>query len=112
VKRLHEHKHQHLNVLKLVTVYNRLRRSSGAAATPGTVIFGGKEGLQYRMAKLIIKLINCIARAINQDPLASQVLKVEFLPDFNVKNGYRICPAADLSEQTSTAGKKRRAQAT
>jgi glycogen phosphorylase len=108
VKRLHEHKHQHLNVLKLVTVYNRLRRSSGAAATPGTVIFGGKEGLQYRMAKLI----NCIARAINQDPLASQVLKVEFLPEFNVKNGYRICPAADLSEQTSTAGKKRRAQAT
>jgi starch phosphorylase len=106
VKRLHEYKRQHLNVLYLVTLYNRLRRASGATATPRTVIFGGKAAPGYRMAKLIIKLINSVAGTINQDPLVSQVLKVVFLPDFNVKNSQRIYPAADLSEQTSTAGKE------
>jgi starch phosphorylase len=106
VKRLHEYKRQHLNVLYLITVYNKLKRSSGAAATPRTVIFGGKAAPGYRMAKLIIKLINCVARTINQDPLVSQVLKVVFLPDFNVKSGHRVYPAADLSEQISTAGKE------
>ena len=90
----------------LVTLYNRLRRDSGAAGTPRTVIFGGKAAPGYRMAKLIIKLINSVARVINQDPLVSQVLKVVFLPDFNVKNGHRVYPAADLSEQISTAGKE------
>ena len=70
------------------------------------MIFGGKEGLRYRMAKLIIKLINCMARAINQDPLPSQVLKVEFLPDFNVKNGYRIYPAADGPVGTDLHGRQ------
>jgi glycogen phosphorylase len=106
VKRLHEYKRQHLNVLYLVTLYNRLKRSSGAAGTPRTVIFGGKAAPGYRMAKLIIKLINSVAAAINQDPLVSQVLKVVFLPDFNVKNGHHVYPAADLSEQISTAGKE------
>ncbi|HET9688916.1 MAG TPA: glycogen/starch/alpha-glucan phosphorylase, partial [Pseudolabrys sp.] len=94
VKRLHEYKRQHLNVLYLVTLYNRLRRSPGGAVTPRTVIFGGKAAPGYRMAKLIIKLINSVARIINQDPLVSQVLKVAFLPDFNVKNGQRVYPAA------------------
>jgi len=70
VKRLHEYKRQHLNVLYLVTLYNRLKRSSGAAGTPRTVIFGGKAAPGYRMAKLIIKLINSVAAAINQDPRA------------------------------------------
>jgi glycogen phosphorylase len=106
VKRLHEYKRQHLNVLYLVTLYNRLRRASAAAGTPRTVIFGGKAAPGYRMAKLIIKLINSVAAAINQDPAVSQLLKVVFLPDFNVKNGHRVYPAADLSEQISTAGKE------
>jgi starch phosphorylase len=106
VKRLHEYKRQHLNVLYLVTLYNRLRRASAAAGTSRTVIFGGKAAPGYRMAKLIIKLINSVGAAINQDPVVSQVLKVVFLPDFNVKNGHRVYPAADLSEQISTAGKE------
>jgi starch phosphorylase len=106
VKRLHEYKRQHLNVLYLVTLYNRLRRSPVGVLTPRTVIFGGKAAPGYWMAKLIIKLINSVARIINQDPLVSQVLKVAFLPDFNVKNGQRVYPAADLSEQISMAGKE------
>jgi glycogen phosphorylase len=106
VKRLHEYKRQHLNVLYLVTLYNRFRRSGGGAITPRTVIFGGKAAPGYRMAKLIIKLINSVAQTINQDPRVSQVLKVVFLPDFNVKNSHRVYPAADLSEQISTAGKE------
>ena len=89
-----------------MTLYNRLKRSSGAAGTPRTVIFGGKAAPGYRMAKLIIKLINSVAATINQDPVVSQALKVVFLPDFNVKNGQHVYPAADLSEQISTAGKE------
>jgi glycogen phosphorylase len=106
VKRLHEYKRQHLNVLYLVTLYNRVSRASAAGGTSRTVIFGGKAAPGYRMAKLIIKLINSVAAAINQDRVASQILKVVFLPDFNVKNSQRVYPAADLSEQISTAGKE------
>jgi len=106
VKRLHEYKRQHLNVLYLITMYNRLKRAGVINVTPRTVIFGGKAAPGYRMAKLIIKLINSVASVINADPKVSQVLKVVFLPDFNVKSGQRVYPAADLSEQISTAGKE------
>jgi starch phosphorylase len=107
VKRLHEYKRQHLNVLHLITLYNRLKRTCGAATMMlRTVIFGGKAAPGYRMAKLIIKLITAVADVINRDAVTSRVLKVVFVPDFNVKVGQRIYPAADLSEQISTAGKE------
>ena len=106
VKRLHEYKRQHLNVLYVITLYNQLKRVSTAGVTPRTVMFGGKAAPGYRMAKLIIKLINSVAQVVNQDPTVSEVLKVVFMPDFNVKNGLRVYPAADLSEQISTAGKE------
>ena len=106
VKRLHEYKRQHLNVLYAITLYIQLKRGSNGDITPRTVIFGGKAAPGYRMAKLIIKLINSVAAVINQDPNVSQFLKVVFMPDFNVKNGQRVYPAADLSEQISTAGKE------
>jgi starch phosphorylase len=106
VKRLHEYKRQHLNVLYLVTLYARLRRGEARDVTPRTVIFGGKAAPGYRMAKLIIKLVNAVASTVNSDPRVSQALKVVFLPDFNVRAGHKVYPAADLSEQISTAGKE------
>jgi starch phosphorylase len=105
VKRLHEYKRQHLNVLYLVTEYQRLK-GGGPAGPPRTVIFGAKAAPGYRMAKLIIRLIHGVAAVINADPAVSQVLRVVFIPDFNVKNAQPIYPAADLSEQISTAGKE------
>ena len=106
VKRLHEYKRQHLNILYVVALYNQLKRGFHANVTPRTVIFGGKAAPGYRMAKLIIKLINSVAAVINQDPKVSELLRVVFFPDFNVKNSHPIYPAADLSEQISTAGKE------
>jgi starch phosphorylase len=106
VKRLHEYKRQHLNVLYLVTAYNRIARGKGASGPPRTVVFGGKAAPGYRMAKLIIRLIHGVADVVNRDPRVSPLLKVVFFPDFNVKNGQHIYPAADLSEQISTAGKE------
>jgi starch phosphorylase len=105
VKRLHEYKRQHLAVLHLITLYNRLRRTRDGAVSR-TAIFGGKAAPGYRMAKLIIKLITAVGDVINRDPAVSDRLKVVFFPDFNVKNSHCVYPAADLSEQISTAGKE------
>jgi len=106
VKRLHEYKRQLLNILHVITLYNRIRKEPKRKVTPRTVIFGAKAAPGYIMAKLIIKLINSVAATIDADPDVRQVLRVVFFPDFNVKYGLTIYPAADLSEQISTAGKE------
>ncbi|HEX7019698.1 MAG TPA: glycogen/starch/alpha-glucan phosphorylase [Gemmatimonadaceae bacterium] len=106
VKRLHEYKRQHLNALYLVTLYNRLKRGAATETAPRAMIFGGKAAPGYRMAKLIIRLINGIADVINRDRHTASRLAVVFLPDFNVRTGHYVYPAADLSEQISTAGKE------
>lgn len=106
VKRIHEYKRQHLNILQVIAQYNRLKRGETAGFSPRTVIIAGKAAPGYYLAKLIIKLINSVAEVINHDPVTNSLLKVLFFPNYSVKNSSLIFPAADLSEQISTAGKE------
>ncbi|RJQ75529.1 MAG: glycogen/starch/alpha-glucan phosphorylase [Desulfobacteraceae bacterium] len=104
VKRMHEYKRQLLNVLHVITLYNRIKAEPQGNFTPRTVIFAGKAAPAYHKAKLIIKLINCVANAVNSDPHVRGRLRVLFLPNYCVSQAEKIIPAADLSEQISTAG--------
>jgi starch phosphorylase len=104
VKRIHEYKRQLLNVLRVVVLYNRLRQQPGLDMPPRTFFFGGKAAPAYSLAKLIIKLINNVAATIDADPAIAGRLKVVFLPEYDVTLAERLLPAADVSNQISTAG--------
>lgn len=106
VKRIHEYKRQHLAVLNIVDLYLRLRADPSLDIAPRTFIFGGKAAPGYWAAKLIIRLINGVAEVVNHDPVLRGRLKVVFLPNFNVSAGHDVYPAAEVSEQISTAGKE------
>jgi len=106
VKRIHEYKRQLLNVLHAVHLYDRIQRGDGDQLPPRVIVIGGKAAPGYEMAKNVIKLINNVASVINTDPAMNGRLQLVFYPDYNVSGMELICPAADLSEQISTAGKE------
>src|SRR5262245_57644560 len=104
VKRFHEYKRQLLNLMHVITLYHRLKHHSGSGGPPRTILFAGKASPSYKMAKLIIKLIHSVADIVNNDREIAGRLRIVFVPDYNVKQGQRIFPGADLSEQISMAG--------
>ena len=106
VKRIHEYKRQHLSALYIASLYLRLKETPALEVAPRTFIFGGKAAPGYGLAKLMIRFINGVADVVNSDPAMRGRLAVVFLPDFNVRLGQRVYPAADLPEQISTAGKE------
>ena len=106
VKRIHEYKRQLLNVLYIITMYNHIKKNPNIDILPRTFIFAGKAAPGYYLAKLVIKLINSVGKVVNNDPDVRDRLKVVFLENFSVSLGQRVYPAAELSEQISTAGKE------
>ena len=106
VKRIHEYKRQLLNVLHVIHLYDRIKSGDTVDWTPRCVLIGGKAAPGYAMAKRIIRLVTAVADVVNHDPVAKGLLQLAFLPDYRVSAMEVICPAADLSEQISTAGKE------
>ncbi len=106
VKRIHEYKRQHLNVLHIITLYNRIKDNPAITMTPRVFVFGGKAAPGYFMAKRMIKFITSVANVVNNDPDVGDRLKVFFIPNYNVKIGHCVYPMTDLSEQISLAGKE------